>query len=278
MSADRVDVRKTYKLYLGGAFPRSESGRVLPATDADGNVLARVAHASRKDLRDAVRAARGAQPGWAGRTAYNRGQVLYRIAEMVEDRRGTFVDQLMVDGRTGDDAAGEVDASIDRIVWYAGWADKYAQVMGNLNPVAGPYFTPFLHPSFLPSFRQCLAMPLLIPLNGRLFQSFPLVPLLFCRTIMKRLKRFLSSLTCSGNSAELLLWWVRLPARCADFILSSFFLYRDNTILTTRKSLSRFSFTFGISSLGMASYSARACPWSRSHPAHALRRGFNRPG
>jgi acyl-CoA reductase-like NAD-dependent aldehyde dehydrogenase len=136
----RIDVRKTYKLYVGGAFPRSESGRVLPATDAGGNVLARVAHASRKDLRDAVRAARSAQPGWAGRTAYNRGQVLYRIAEMVEDRRGTFIDQLTVDGRSGEEAAHEVDASIDRIVWYAGWADKYAQVMGNLNPVAGPYF------------------------------------------------------------------------------------------------------------------------------------------
>lgn len=136
----RIDVRKTYKLYIGGAFPRSESGRVLPAIDADGNVLARVAHASRKDLREAVRAARAAQPGWAARTAYNRGQVLYRIAEMVEDRRGTFTDQLAVDGRSAADVSAEVDASIDRIVWYAGWADKYAQVMGNLNPVAGPYF------------------------------------------------------------------------------------------------------------------------------------------
>lgn len=136
----RLDVRKTYKLYIGGAFPRSESGRVLPATDADGEVLARVAHGSRKDLRDAVVAARGAQSGWAGRTAYNRGQVLYRIAEMVEDRRGTFVEQLGADGRDEADAEAEVDASIDRIVWYAGWADKFAQVLGNLNPVAGPYF------------------------------------------------------------------------------------------------------------------------------------------
>lgn len=136
----RLDVRKTYKLYIGGAFPRSESGRVLPATTADGDVLARVAHASRKDLRDAVRVARGAQPGWAGRTAYNRGQVLYRVAEMVEDRRGTFVDQLTADGRDVTAAVAEVDAAIDRLVWYAGWADKFAQVLGNLNPVAGPYF------------------------------------------------------------------------------------------------------------------------------------------
>lgn len=136
----RLDVRKTYKLYIGGAFPRSESGRVLPATTADGEVLARVAHASRKDLRDAVRIARGAQPGWAGRTAYNRGQVLYRVAEMVEDRRGTFVDQLTADGRDVTAAVAEVDAAIDRLVWYAGWADKFAQVLGNLNPVAGPYF------------------------------------------------------------------------------------------------------------------------------------------
>ena len=103
----RIDVRKTYKLYLGGAFPRSESGRVLPATDADGEVLARVAHASRKDLREAVVAARKAQAGWEGRTAYNRGQVLYRIAEMVEDRRGTFVDQLGADGRSADDAGSD---------------------------------------------------------------------------------------------------------------------------------------------------------------------------
>ncbi len=136
----RLDVHKTYKLYVGGAFPRSESGRVLPATDATGEIVARVAHASRKDLRDAVRIARGAHPGWAGRTAYNRGQVLYRIAEMVEDRRSTFVDQLAIDGRSPEAAMAEVEAAIDRIVWYAGWADKFAQVFGNLNPVAGPYF------------------------------------------------------------------------------------------------------------------------------------------
>ncbi|NND84026.1 MAG: aldehyde dehydrogenase family protein [Acidimicrobiia bacterium] len=131
-------MRKTHKLYINGAFPRSESGRVFPATDADGEVVARMAQASRKDLRDAVRAARGAQAGWAGRTAYNRAQILYRVAEMVEDRREAFAAHLAIDGR--DDADAEIEASIDRLVWYAGWADKFPQVFGNLNPVAGPFF------------------------------------------------------------------------------------------------------------------------------------------
>ncbi len=136
----RLDVRKTYKLYIGGAFPRSERGRVVPALSADGEIVARVAQGSRKDLRDAVRAARGAQESWAGRTAYNRAQILYRVAEMLEDRRAAFAAQLAVDGRTATEVEAEVEASIDRLVWYAGWADKFAQVMGNLNPVAGPFF------------------------------------------------------------------------------------------------------------------------------------------
>jgi acyl-CoA reductase-like NAD-dependent aldehyde dehydrogenase len=122
----RLPVRKTYKLYIGGAFPRSESGRTY---DAEGQNVAR---ASRKDVRDAVRAARGAQSGWAGATAYNRGQVLYRLAEMVEARGAEFAE--LCDGRD------EVERSIDRIVWYAGWADKLPQVLGGANPVAGPYF------------------------------------------------------------------------------------------------------------------------------------------
>ena len=122
----RLSVKKTYKLYIGGAFPRSESGRTF---EADGHNVAR---ASRKDARDAVRAARSALPGWSGMTAYNRGQVLYRVAEMMEGRRGEFAEL------TGDEA--EVDAAIDRWVWYAGWADKLAQVLGSSNPVAGPYF------------------------------------------------------------------------------------------------------------------------------------------
>ena len=122
----RLPVRKTYKLYLGGAFPRSESGRTYEVEGAN------VALASRKDLRDAVRAARGAFPKWAGMTAYNRGQVLYRVAEMMEGRKAEFAEL------TGDEA--EVDAAVDRWVWYAGWADKLAQVLGTSNPVAGPYF------------------------------------------------------------------------------------------------------------------------------------------
>jgi acyl-CoA reductase-like NAD-dependent aldehyde dehydrogenase len=137
----RLAVRKTYKLYLGGAFPRSESGRSYLVAAADGRPLANAALASRKDLRDAVVAARKAQPGWAAGTAYNRGQVIYRVAEMLEGRRAQFVDALVVgEGLAGDAASAAVDLSIDRLVWYAGWADKFAQVAGSANPVAGPYF------------------------------------------------------------------------------------------------------------------------------------------
>ncbi|HEU4320206.1 MAG TPA: aldehyde dehydrogenase family protein [Acidimicrobiia bacterium] len=136
----RVGVKKTYKLYIGGQFPRSESGRSYAALGADGEVLARVAQGSRKDLRDAVRIARGAQESWVGRTGYNRGQILYRIAETLEDRAGTFVEQLMATGSTKKQASDEVAASVDRMVWYAGWADKFAQIFGNLNPVSGPFF------------------------------------------------------------------------------------------------------------------------------------------
>jgi acyl-CoA reductase-like NAD-dependent aldehyde dehydrogenase len=124
--AERIPVRKTYKLFVGGAFPRSESGRTY---EAEGQNVAR---GSRKDARDAVKAARGAQPGWAKATAYNRGQVLYRLAEMVEARADEFA--ALCSGRE------EVERAIDRIVWYAGWADKLPQVLGGANPVAGPYF------------------------------------------------------------------------------------------------------------------------------------------
>ena len=136
----RLDVRKTHKLYIGGDFPRSESGRTFPALDDDGNVIARMAEGSRKDLRDAVRAARGAQEKWAARTGYNRGQILYRIAEMVEDRAAAFQDDLRVTGASKRAAERQVEATIDRLVWYAGWCDKFPQVFGNLNPVAGPFF------------------------------------------------------------------------------------------------------------------------------------------
>jgi acyl-CoA reductase-like NAD-dependent aldehyde dehydrogenase len=137
----RIDVRKTYKLYLGGAFPRSESGRSYVVHDAKGRFWANAAHASRKDARDAVVAARSAFPGWSGRTAYNRGQVVYRIAEVLEDRREQFESELRTaEGITAAKARTYVDAAVDRLVWYAGWADKIAQVVGGANPVAGPYF------------------------------------------------------------------------------------------------------------------------------------------
>src|SRR5262249_41727279 len=122
----RLDVRKTYKLYIAGDFPRSESGRSYEAEGAN------VARASRKDVRDAVRAARTAQSGWAGRTAYNRGQILYRMGEMMEARRALLAGLC--------DGEGEVDAAVDRLVWYAGWAGKLSRVLGSANPVAGPYF------------------------------------------------------------------------------------------------------------------------------------------
>jgi len=138
---DRIDVRKTAKLYIGGAFPRSESGHSYEVTDAKGRFVANAALASRKDARDAVVAARGAFHGWSGRTAYNRGQILYRVAEMLEDRRPTFVAALtQAEGLTAARAAKVVDATVDRLVWYAGWADKITQVVGNANPVAGPFF------------------------------------------------------------------------------------------------------------------------------------------
>jgi acyl-CoA reductase-like NAD-dependent aldehyde dehydrogenase len=139
--SDRLEVRKTYKLYIGGAFPRSESGRSYPVTDAKGKLLAHAAQASRKDLRDAVTAARKAFAGWSGATAYNRGQILYRVAEMLEGRRDQFIAEVVAaEGGNAAKAAAQVDAAIDRWVWYAGWTDKYAQVVGGANPVAGPYF------------------------------------------------------------------------------------------------------------------------------------------
>ncbi len=136
----RLAVPKTYKLYIGGAFPRSESGRTYEVVSRRGAFLANAAKASRKDARDAVVAARAAVSGWSGATAYNRGQVLYRIAELLEGRRGQFVDELRAGGLTQAQADREVDAAIDVWVWYAGWADKYLQVTGNGNAVSGPYF------------------------------------------------------------------------------------------------------------------------------------------
>ena len=137
----RLAVPKTYKLYIGGKFPRSESGRTYEIATAKGDFVANVAKASRKDARDAIVAARGAVKGWAGATAYNRGQVLYRIAELLEGRRAQFVDEITrLEGGSAAAASAQVDEAIDRWVWYAGWTDKHAQVAGGANPVAGPYF------------------------------------------------------------------------------------------------------------------------------------------
>jgi acyl-CoA reductase-like NAD-dependent aldehyde dehydrogenase len=140
-AGQRLGVRKTYKLFVGGAFPRSESGRSYPVTGPDGGLLAHAALASRKDARDAVTAARAAFGKWSGATAYNRGQVLYRVAELLEGREAQFAAEIVKsEGISALAAERSVSAAIDRWVWYAGWPDKVAQVAGAANPVAGPYF------------------------------------------------------------------------------------------------------------------------------------------
>lgn len=137
----RIEVRKTYKIYIGGQFPRSESGRSYLVRAADGRALANAVRGSRKDVRDAVRAARGAFGGWSDRTAMNRGQILYRVAELMEGRRDQFEAEVaQAEGLADPVAREQVERSIDRWVWYAGWADKIAQVLGTVNPVAAPYF------------------------------------------------------------------------------------------------------------------------------------------
>ena len=138
--SNNLPVPKTYKLFINGAFPRSESGYTLPVRDKEGQLLANISKASRKDLRDSVRAARSAQEPWASRTAYNRGQILYRIAEMMEARRNEFITVLESTGAKRKEAVEQVEEAIDRWVWYAGWADKIHHVFGTVNPVAGPYF------------------------------------------------------------------------------------------------------------------------------------------
>ena len=138
--SNNLPVAKTYKLFINGAFPRSESGYTLPVRDKEGQLLANISKASRKDLRDSVRAARSAQEPWASRTAYNRGQILYRIAEMMEARRNEFITVLESTGAKRKEAVEQVEEAIDRWVWYAGWADKIHHVLGTVNPVAGPYF------------------------------------------------------------------------------------------------------------------------------------------
>ncbi len=136
---DRLDVRKTYKLFIGGAFPRSESARSYEVTAHDGAFVANASRASRKDVRDAVAAARAAWPAWSGLTAYNRGQILYRVAEVMESRRGELIEHVRcAEGEAN--AEDQVDGAIDTWVWYAGLTDKLAYIAGGLNPVAGPYF------------------------------------------------------------------------------------------------------------------------------------------
>ncbi len=139
--SERLTVRKTHKLFIGGAFPRSESGRTYEVSNARGEFIANMSWASRKDARNAVLAARKAMSAWSAATAYNRGQVLYRIAEIMDGRRGDFADAVAAaEGCTEAQAVTQVDLAIDRWVWYAGWADKISQVLGSANPVAGPFF------------------------------------------------------------------------------------------------------------------------------------------
>jgi acyl-CoA reductase-like NAD-dependent aldehyde dehydrogenase len=136
----RLNVRKTYKLYINGEFPRTESGRFYPVKSKGGELLANACRGSRKDLRNAVQAARKAFDGWSGKTAYNRGQILYRIAEVCEARAGELIEELRRQGSSAVEARKEVDRVIDRWVYYAGWSDKYPQMIGSVNPVAGPYY------------------------------------------------------------------------------------------------------------------------------------------
>ena len=138
--SEHIEVLRTAKLFIGGAFPRSESGRTYEVTSPEGKFIANAAQGSRKDARDAVTAARAIQPKWAGATAYNRGQILYRIAEMMEGRRAQFIDEVAPWAKSAKKAEAEVDEAIDRWIWFAGWSDKIAMVVGSSNPVAGPFF------------------------------------------------------------------------------------------------------------------------------------------
>ncbi|MDB5038151.1 MAG: aldehyde dehydrogenase [Bacteriovoracaceae bacterium] len=138
--SSRLNVLKTYKIYIDGKFPRSESGRYYTLESAKGKAIANVSLCSRKDFRDAVTAARAAQLKWASATAYNRGQILYRIAEMLEARRTQFIEELVLQGSTSEAAQAEVETSIDRLVYFAGWSDKYQQIFSSVNPVASSHF------------------------------------------------------------------------------------------------------------------------------------------
>ena len=136
----REDIKKTYKLYIGGKFPRTESGRYIKWTDSKNSTYVNVCRGSRKDFRNSVVAARNEFPDWSSRTAYNRGQILYRIGEMLEGKRNQFMDELMLQGASKNAAENEINRAIDRLIYYAGWADKYQQIFSRVNPVALPYF------------------------------------------------------------------------------------------------------------------------------------------
>lgn len=168
----RLPVLKTYKIYIGGAFPRTESGRYYEVSDKKGNLIANLCWSSRKDLRNAVETARKAQASWNHKTAYNRSQILYRIAEMLESRKAQFVEELELLGFSKKDAEKEVFESIDRLIYYSGWADKYQQIFSTVNPVAGPYFN-FSKPE--PTGIVVLSGPSSSPLLGVISMIAPVI-------------------------------------------------------------------------------------------------------
>ena len=168
----RLPVLKTYKIYIGGEFPRTESGRYYELKDKKGNLIANLCLSSRKDLRNAIVSARGAQHSWAKKTAYNKGQILYRIAEILEGRKAQFVDEIKQLGFSEKDAEAEVLESIDRLIYYAGWTDKYQQVFSTVNPVAGPYFN-FSKPE--PTGLVVLSAPSSSPLLGLVSMIAPVI-------------------------------------------------------------------------------------------------------
>ena len=136
----RLDIQKTYKLYIGGKFPRTESGRYFPIHDKKANIVANMCLASRKDFRNAVVVARKSQKAWANTSALNKGQILYRIAEMLEGRKDQFINEIIIQGVSRKKAIKEVEAAIDRLVYYAGWSDKYQQIFSAVNPVSSAHF------------------------------------------------------------------------------------------------------------------------------------------
>lgn len=168
----RIPVLKTYKIYIGGEFPRTESGRYYELKNKKGDLIANLCLSSRKDLRDAIVAARGAQHKWAGKTAYNKGQILYRIAEMLEGRKAQFVEEITQLGYSAKDAEKEVLDSVDRLIYYAGWADKYTQLFSTVNPVAGPYFN-FSKPE--PTGVVVAQAPATSPLLGLISMISPII-------------------------------------------------------------------------------------------------------